>query len=508
LAKKMGLKIEILMTLILLISAALSLGGLLMLRGTGDKLIQQRIRHLSTLTSVLDQAAGKLIGQAAESRYLFELNDLISVACAESKCEAWWLYDHDLKQIDSYNPGSLLAISAARRQEAKLSKKRDIELISTQQFGLFFDSAPKVLIILPVFHKNKFSGLLELHFSLQDIHVDIYDSAQVLMLYIALYGIVLIGAGYYLFQRNIIKPARLMLQATEAVSRGDLELRLPTEGPYEISQIAKAYNHMVVALQTSQAETQEHIVGLEKANQQLRQAREELIRSEKMSSIGQLAAGLAHELGNPLAAIIGYLEFLKQQLQGTEKKEIIERSLNETARIDFLVRELLDFAKPDTSRSTDYIDFTVELRACLALLRHQGQLDKIKVIDRLPEELPLLAVNRQKMKQVFVNIILNGVQACDADGVLELSGGEDGSAIWVMIEDNGSGISENDLRRIFDPFFTTKSPGQGTGLGLTVCHRFVEEAGGGITVDSEIDRGTSFTIIFPLLSSSEGAKNA
>ncbi len=147
---------------------------------------------------------------------------------------------------------------------------------------------------------------------------------------------------------------------------------------------------MVAALQTSQAETQEHIVGLEKANQQLRQAREELIRSEKMSSIGQLAAGLAHELGNPLAAIIGYLELLKHQLQGTAKKEIIERSLNETARIDFLVRELLDFAKPDNRQNSDRIDFTVELRACLALLRHQGQLDKIEVIDRLPDKFALI----------------------------------------------------------------------------------------------------------------------
>ena len=507
-ARKIGLKIEILMTLIFLISAALLLGGLLMLRGTENKLIQQRIRHLSTLTSVLDQAAGKIIGQVAEPIYLSELQDLISVACAESKCEAWWLYDHDLNPIDIYNPESLLPISAARRQQAKFSKKRDIELVSTQQLGLFFDRDPKVLIALPVFHKNKFSGLLELHFSLHDIHVDVYDSARVLLVYVALYGIVLIGAGYYLFQRNIIKPARLMLQATEAVSRGDLELRLPTEGPYEISQIAKAYNHMVAALQTSQAETQEHIVGLEKANQQLRQAREELIRSEKMSSIGQLAAGLAHELGNPLTAIIGYLEILKQQLQGTAEKEIIERSLNETNRIDFLVRELLDFAKPDNSRSTDHIDFTVELRACLALLRHQGQLDKIEVIDRLPDELPLLPVNRQKMKQVFVNIILNGVQACTAVGMLELSGGHDGTDIWVMIKDNGSGISENDLRRIFDPFFTTKSPGQGTGLGLTVCHRFIEEAGGRITVDSEVGRGTRFTIIFPLITSVNDAKNA
>ena len=507
-AGKMGLKIEILMTLILLISAALSLGGLLMLRGTGDKLIQQRIRHLNTLTSILDQAAGKLIGQAAEPRYLSELQDLINVACAESKCEAWWLYDYDLKPIDNYNPESILAISAARRQEAKLSKKRDIELVSTQQFGLFFDRAPKVLIALPLFHKNKFSGLLELHFSLQDIHVDLYDSARVLMVYVALYGIVLIGAGYYLFQRNIIKPARLMLQATEAVSRGDLELRLPTEGPYEISQIAKAYNHMVIALQLSQAETREHIAGLEKANQQLGQAREELIRSEKMSSIGQLAAGLAHELGNPLAAIIGYLELLKQQRQGTAEKEIIERSLNETARIDFLVRELLDFAKPDNSQHSDHIDFTVELRACLALLRHQGQLDRIEVVDRLPDALPLLVVNRQKIKQVFVNIILNGVQACDTGGVLELSGGEDGTDIWVTIEDNGAGISKDDLRRIFDPFFTTKSPGQGTGLGLTVCHRFVDEAGGRITVDSEVGCGTKFTIIFPLITSVEDAKNA
>ncbi|RLC07211.1 MAG: two-component sensor histidine kinase, partial [Deltaproteobacteria bacterium] len=213
-------------------------------------------------------------------------------------------------------------------------------------------------------------------------------------------------------------------------------------------------------------------------------------------SVGQLAAGLAHELGNPLAALIGYLEFLKHKIESTTDKDIIERSLVETNRIDFLVRELLDFSRPAESVQIESVDMTDVLNSCVQLLRNQGVMADLDVINELPKVLSSIRIDPHKLQQVLINLLLNGVQACDHGGKIVLSGGEDSTFVWVGIRDTGSGISAADLDRIFDPFFTTKAPGDGTGLGLAICQRIVGEASGVIEVNSESGEGSLFRLIF------------
>ena len=343
-------------------------------------------------------------------------------------------------------------------------------------------------------------GLLELNFSLEDIRSNLLRSQQLIIIYIFLYGGVLVLAGYYLLQRNVISPARNLLQATEAVSRGDLAKRLPAGGPTEIAQLALAYNKMVVALQESRGETEQQIISLEQTNLALQRTRNELIVSEKMASVGQLAAGLAHEVGNPLAALIGYLELLRQMFEAGDEQDIIERSLVETNRIDFLVRELLDFARPAEHSEIENINLITELRACISLLRNQGNLDVVTIVDKLENGDLTIACNRSKLQQIYINLLLNAVQA-DADGgEIVLSAGTcTGSVYWVKIKDSGCGIEPQHLRSIFDPFYTTKAPGQGTGLGLAICQRLVEESGGQIEVSSIVGEGSSFKLKFSAL---------
>ncbi len=210
-----------------------------------------------------------------------------------------------------------------------------------------------------------------------------------------------------------------------------------------------------------------------------------------------MAAGLAHELGNPLAALIGYLEFLKQKIELCSDKDIIERSLVETHRIDFLVRELLDFSRPSNHRQVKSVDLVLALRACVQLLQNQGTLADVKIINSLPGALPPVSIDPDKLQQVLINLLLNAAQACSGTGMITLTAGHDQTSIWLSIKDDGCGIAIADLDKVFDPFFTTKPIGEGTGLGLAICQRIVEEAGGDIDVESILGTGSRFKLIFP-----------
>ena len=494
--KTVGLRTEILITLTLLLGAALLLGGVMMLHLMAKGLLEERVSQLDSLSRVLAQS---LVVQNTDSNQFsarLDSLDYLNKLPQNVHCDAWWFYDRGLELTGSTVSGQSVPLSASRRQLAKLTGESQQKIYFPTLLNFFDQSSAMAHFIVPVKEGSRFYGLLELHFSLADIRLKLLKSQQVLVIYIFLYGAVLVLAGYYLLQRNIIRPARNLLQATEDVSHGNLETRLPLAGPTEIVQLAMAYNQMVDSLQVSRGETEKHIASLEETNRKLQQTRAELIRSEKLASVGQLAAGLAHELGNPLAALIGYLELLKQKIESAADKDIVERSLIETTRIDFLVRELLDFSRPAENTRIESVNMATALNSAVQLLNNQGALADINTINELSEDFPSIRIDRNKLQQVFINLLLNGVQACDQSGEINLSSGGDNDTVWVGIRDNGCGIATADLARIFDPFYTTKPPGEGTGLGLAVCQRIIEEAGGMIEVESELREGSLFRLVF------------
>jgi signal transduction histidine kinase len=475
--------------------AALVLGGMLMLRLTEQSLIEQKMSQLRILTETLARSLANspdstIQEQAYFQNYLQRLPDELLVT-------SWRLYDSDL-QLTVFEVGEDPAASTAQLRQVRFSGQ-PFEILQFPTLLELFAATPAFAkFIQPITQQGRIRGLLEIRFSLSDIRQRLQRSQQLTIVYVVLYATVLIFVGYYLLQRNVVRPAHNLLRATEDVGRGNLETRLPIAGPVEFAQLATAYNHMVQALQESRAETEAHIAALEQSNQQLQQTQNELIRSEKLASVGQLAAGLAHELGNPLAALIGYLEVLKVKLEEGTEQDIVERSLSETSRIDFLVRELLDFSRPEGDTQIEPVDLAMTLPPCVRLLQNQGVLDGVRVDDRLPDNLPPVSINPNKLQQVFVNMLLNAAQACGSNGRIELSGHHDQENVWVTIADNGGGIGEDELGKIFDPFYTTKDPGQGTGLGLAICQRIVAEAGGEIHVDSQLSRGTCFKLSFPV----------
>ncbi|MFO7765813.1 MAG: HAMP domain-containing sensor histidine kinase [Pelovirga sp.] len=500
--KVVGLRTEILVTLTFLLVAALLLGGLLMLRLTEQRLLEERLRHLDEVVRLTAVALAQQNIQKIDDNGESLRQRLLNHFSEKDHCHGLWLFDQNLNLIESFVAADSEPLSAARRQQVKLTGRVEQRVNFPVLLNIFSDTAAGVSLAVPITSHQRFAGIIEVYFSLEDIRLQVIDSLQLLLVYVILYGLVLIAAGYYLLQRNIIRPANLLLQATQDVGRGDLETRLPVAGPTELAQLAIAYNEMVHALKSSRAETRTHIDELEHTNNQLQQARHELIRSEKMASVGQLAAGLAHELGNPLAALIGYLELLKQRITGAEA-DVVERSLSEARRIDYLVRELLNFSRPTDNTSVETIDPVTELRTCRELLSHQGAFGHLRIDDLLPDRGGAVRINRQKLHQVFINLLINAAHACGRNGEIKLTAGIEQALLRITIRDNGCGIDSADLTQIFDPFYTTKPPGEGTGLGLTICHRIIDEAGGRLEVDSRPGEGSSFRLVLPLALSRE-----
>jgi len=294
---------------------------------------------------------------------------------------------------------------------------------------------------------------------------------------------------------------------------------------------------------------EEYISSLEKVNRKLRLAQDEIIRSEKLASIGRLAAGVAHEVGNPTGAILGYLDLLsKGGLAEAEKAEVLKRAEGEAERIRRIVRELLEFSRP-SPRVEEVVEVNEIIDRALSLLSHQKKVwEQIHVVREFQRDLPRWKGNPHHLQQVMINLFMNAADALVSNDAVQIAGekkirittralspeelagslgpatrrrkedapGRDSSLFripWdshpvspqevssilqVEVEDTGPGIPAETLGRIFEPFYSTKPPGEGTGLGLAICLGILESYGGKISVQSESGEGTRFTILLPI----------
>jgi two-component system, NtrC family, sensor kinase len=238
---------------------------------------------------------------------------------------------------------------------------------------------------------------------------------------------------------------------------------------------------------------------VEERTQELREIQAHLVQSEKLASIGKLAAGIAHEINNPLGGIVMYSHMLREDLVKEENRENAEKIAKEADRCKRIVKGLLDFArqtKPERSES----NLNHVLDEVIALLEHQAIFHNITIVKHQSPELPLIDIDVAQIQEVFMNIILNAAQAMDGKGTLttmtRLSA--DRRAVEVEIRDTGPGIRPEHIDKIFEPFFTTKEVGRGTGLGLAIAYGIVERHHGSIRAESELGKGTTFFIRLPL----------
>jgi len=233
----------------------------------------------------------------------------------------------------------------------------------------------------------------------------------------------------------------------------------------------------------------------------LRETQLQLLQLEKLRSLGEMAAGVAHEINNPLGGILLYASLLLEELHPDDPKRVdLERIVSEATRCKEIVKSLLEFARR-SSPDKEIVDVNRTINEGLLFLENQAAFLNIRIIKELDPALPKVYGNSGQLKQVFMNIILNAVDAMQGEGLLHIktytqNGGKE---VVISFTDTGVGIPQEILPRIFDPFFTTKEVGKGTGLGLSVSYGIVREHGGRIEVESEVGKGSTFRVILPAL---------
>ncbi|MGD8276572.1 MAG: ATP-binding protein [Gemmatimonadota bacterium] len=349
--------------------------------------------------------------------------------------------------------------------------------------------------------------------------------------------------GRYLVERRVIVPMERLVAQIEAIAAGESR-RLEGAETAELERLSAAVNHMTDRLGHEQEQLAENIRSLDATNVELTEARDAMVRAEKMASVGRLAAGIAHEVGNPLGAILGYLGLLGRGMDGP-RKELVTAAEHEAQRIDRIVRGLLDYARPRESRFLP-MDVNRAVSDATTLLDTQGRFTGVTLDVQLAHEVPGVLGDPYQLQQVLVNLLVNATDALaesqtlrpprvtvttrrriveappanparrrdDPPGIdyahrrrlhrvstlsVEAIAGIGGTIVEIGIADNGPGIPDDVVDQIFEPFVTTKEPGRGTGLGLAVCARLVETMGGVVRAGATPGGGATFTIVLPAM---------
>jgi signal transduction histidine kinase len=378
-------------------------------------------------------------------------------------------------------------------------------------WGVIWLSPKEVRISVPLRAEGRIIGGLTLTGPLLPIYRDLRQSEKVILLYILLYTLTLVVAGIHLLSRMVVSPLRRLVRITAEYKGGDAIPSSREQSENEIGRLSNSLHNMILRLDQNKKELEAHIESLEKANKELKKAQNEVIRSEKLASVGRLAAGVAHEIGNPIGIILGYLELLDQDgLSQAERKDFLDRMGSEVSRIHVIIRQLLDFSRPSQGRRTNTNAHRAVMET-LEILTPQPMMEDIQVKLALEASRDDVFADPSQLRQVFLNIIMNAADALmekdrrDTAGVvktLRIRSRNRPDRIELMFEDNGPGATEEELGHLFDPFYTTKEPGRGTGLGLFVCYRIIEDMGGSIRAESARGRGTRFFVDLLLSQSS------
>jgi two-component system NtrC family sensor kinase len=335
-------------------------------------------------------------------------------------------------------------------------------------------------------------------------YIDITNRVILAFGVIAVLCVVLLLVILYFSTTQIINPLHTMVLATQKIAKGDLSHKVNVQSKDEIGSLADSFNQMTSDLKAANEKLVDWGRTLEKKveerTKELREAQAHLIQTEKLASLGKLAAGVAHEINNPLGGILIYSHLL---LEDTDRDspyyQNLEKIVKETTRCKDIVKGLLEFARPKEPEATS-TNINELLDKSLSLIESQSLFQNIRVEKQYAPDLPLIVADSSQLQQVFMNIILNAADAIQGGGELKLrtSLGADGRYISIDFSDTGPGIKQEDKKKIFDPFFTTKEVGQGTGLGLAISYSIIRKHQGTIEVQSAPGKGATFSVRLPV----------
>jgi len=358
-------------------------------------------------------------------------------------------------------------------------------------------------VIAPLIIRQQEMGILSVVLPSNYIVSTMATSRNIFSLVFALGTIATIVIGYVLAQ-SIAKPILRLRSISQAVAAGDLDQNTGFERADEIGELASAFDTMTLRLRdrTTEAarlyaETIERNKELADINARLQSTQAQLVQSEKLASVGQLTAGIVHDVKNPLAVIKGLAEELHGEIGlGSSTRAQLATIRDSASRASNIVTDLLKFARQSTPEMQRR-DVRETIQSSLRLTEYLTRKGKVEVIVDLPDQPVMVTYDAQQIEQVLINLFANAVQAMEHGGSLRINLGRAKGAIAIAVKDTGMGIPKQNINRIFDPFFTTKTEGEGTGLGLSVSFGIVSRHGGTIEVESELGWGTTFTVLLP-----------
>jgi two-component system NtrC family sensor kinase len=548
-----GLRTEIVFTLTVLMVGVVTLVGILFLKVEERNLLQQKVvggkQMMASLQRFLQDLKPENLEISKGQIPPENLQRVVTLFAQSQFPSSFLVVNREFRVVADSRPEGVGRILRDANLAKTLATGKILAhgLGENESFSLM-NKGP-LLLSAPLIIRGKTMGALRGELSLDDLRETHSRSQATIFLYILFDTFLLVVVGSFLLSRVIVNPLKKLVQMSEKIAEGDLASMNEPAGGDEVGKLFSSFNHMASRLREDRSKMEEYIRSLQQVNLELRRAQNEVIRSEKLASIGRLAAGVAHEVGNPTGAILGYLDLLsKGGMPKEEEKEILKRAENEAERIRRIIRDLLDFSRPSRGGEEE-VDVNAVIANALSLLSHQKKVrEQVRVVTEFQEDLPKWRGDPHQLQQVMINLFLNAGDAMTSsnmDGAgkekkLRVSTrslspeeisesaeslprrrkedsptidysllrrettpeplpGEALSLVRVEVEDTGPGIPKEALGKIFDPFYSTKPPGEGTGLGLAICLRILESYGGRLLVESPEGEGATFIILLPIL---------
>ena len=354
-------------------------------------------------------------------------------------------------------------------------------------------------------------GILDLSLPLDDVDREVASVQRQTVLFAVLKFLAIGGFLVFFIARFVGRPIRQLIRGTEAVARMDLDQEIHVETDTELGDLAASFETMRARLKEAVAKNEQFTQSLEEKveerTKQLQSTQRQLIQSDRLASLGKLSASVAHEVNNPISAVLNLTMFLKRILgdDGIPEGRVGEfrRHLgqigDETERVGRIVSDLLAFSRRSSPRR-EPVDLNDIVRRTVSLIEHRGTLARVEVAMELGRDLPLVPCDGQQIQQVLLNLLLNALEAIDEEGRVTVRTGLETATdhAVLQVEDTGQGIPEEHLLHVFDPFFSTKLDEKGVGLGLAVAYGIVDAHGGRLDVHSQVGWGTTFNVRLPL----------
>jgi len=528
----LGIRTQLIIGTVLLTSAGIGLVGLMSIKAAEISAVYARMDLAERLVKVLNAAT--------RSQYAAHGDKESSRAAGLLLREAGI---NDFEFTDA--KGVVLQKEGTLPEQHGAAMQFSGEIIVNRVGGGILSGPGEALHVIAFFNPGSGGGRLRFAVSLKGVADEMSGIRKFLLVYVLVDSLIIIITGIYFFSRLVIGPIKRLEGAATRIASGNFGERAEVGDDNEIGSLANSFNIMAERLESE-------IKALERLNAELVSAQDELLKSSTLAAVGNLAAGIAHEVGNPLGAVRGYVDILeKGGLEKEEEGDVIKRASVEISRIDAIVREFLEVARPSKRAGEggippEPVSVNRIVEEIVSTAAVQKAFDGVKIMFEPGVDIPAVIVDGGKLRQVFMNLLLNAAHSLSGavrsapfgvktiavktyfDGRTETverssrahrrkndlskanmpEAPARRSSVFVEFRDNGCGIEEGDLPRIFDTFFTTKEAGKGTGLGLFVSRAIIKAYGGDITVESNAGEGARFTVVLPGAASPDGTDGA